>query len=63
MRGNESFANHILRAADNSRRRHSTLGYISPVDFEQKAVLAQLGARKRQQASLSQELNRAGLGE
>ena len=27
----------------NSRRRHSTIGYLSPVEFETKAGLAEAG--------------------
>ena len=30
----------------NPTRRHSTLGYLSPVDFEKQAIVAQLGVRR-----------------
>jgi putative transposase len=36
----------------NPTRRHSTLGYLSPMDFEKKAGVGQLGVRGTGSSSL-----------
>ena len=43
----------------NLTRRHSTLGYLSPMDFERQADVASPGVRKTGRSSVSQTLESA----